>query len=158
MKQTLKYAAVAAAMLAAQSASATTVSITYDGAAAGFRSGTIDEIDVALAGGTSDVVAGGFNMIDSTPGGLGSFLAFCLDLGAYLSASGPEEYILTDTPFQNGSEPILASRPFSTRISATKSRQPLTTPPRSNSRFGKRSMMMTWTSRPAHFRRPPPAG
>lgn len=96
-----------AALLATQAASASTLSLTYDGYATGYRAVTIDQVDVDVAGGLSTVAAGGFDMNDSTSGGLGDFVAWCLDLGAFLGTSGSHEYEVTDTPFQNGSEAIL---------------------------------------------------
>ncbi len=115
----------AIALLATQSASASTLSLSYDGSVAGFRTVAIDEVDVAVAGGLSKVSAGGFKMIDSSPDGFGEFIAWCLDLGAFLGTTGEHEYKVTDTPFENGSEQLFAagvarvSSVFNANFSAT---------------------------------------
>lgn len=97
----LKFALAAAALMTAQSASAATLQLSYDSSAAGYRTVVLNEVPVAVAGGLTRVSAGGFNMVDSTPGGLGAFVAFCLDLGAFLGTSGDHEYETTDAPFGN---------------------------------------------------------
>lgn len=98
----IKLALAAATMLFAHSASAATLNLTYDGSASGYRVVTFGAAPVAPAGGQSRVYAGGFDMQDSTPGGLGDFVAWCLDIAAYLGTSGSHEYETTDTPFGNG--------------------------------------------------------
>lgn len=109
MKNTVTNMTLAAAFALAMPAQAATLSLTYDSSAAGYRSVTIDAVDVDVAGGNSRVAAGGFNMVDSTAGGLGAFIAWCVDLGAFLGTSGSHDYAMTDTPFGNGGETILGA-------------------------------------------------
>lgn len=59
---------------------------------------TITTAPVAPVGGFRSYGAYGFNMTDTTPGGLGSFVAWCLDITHWLS-SGPTTYTVTNTPF-----------------------------------------------------------
>jgi len=96
----MKIALSAAALFAAQAASATTLNLTYVEAANGFAAVDIDAAPISVAGGQTSVPAGGFVMNDAT-GGFGDFLAWCLDLGAFLGTSGSHEYTATATPFSN---------------------------------------------------------
>lgn len=88
--------------LLATTASATPISLTYDGpsvANADRETVTISAAPVSPA--SSNVYAFGFNMTDTT-GTLDSFLAWCLDLGSFLSTSGSAKpYVITDNPFSN---------------------------------------------------------
>jgi len=86
----MKIALSAAALFAAQAASATTLNLTYVEAANGFAAVDIDAAPISVAGGQTSVPAGGFVMNDAT-GGFGDFLAWCLDLGAFLGTSGSHE-------------------------------------------------------------------
>jgi hypothetical protein len=103
----MKFAATTAvAALISTTAWAGTIStLEYNGSAAGgYRTVTLDEVPatVSVAGGLTSVSAGGFDMNDTT-GGLGSsFIAWCLDLGAFLGTSGSHDYMHTSNPFQNG--------------------------------------------------------
>lgn len=91
--------------LLASTATATPISLVYDGSSVADQNdweiATIDEAPVSVAG-SGSVPAFGFNMTD-TGGTLGSFLAWCLDLGSFLSTSGTtaRPYTTTDTPFSN---------------------------------------------------------
>ena len=96
-----------ATLLAAPAANAGTLDLTYVGSVSGYRVVTIDAVPVHVAGGDHTVNAGGFQMEDTGPSGFGSFIAWCLDLGAYLGSSGTHEYEVTDTPFQNGGQNLL---------------------------------------------------
>ena len=96
----MKIALSAAALFAAQAASATTLNLTYVEAANGFAAVDIDAAPISVAGGQTSVPAGGFVMNDAT-GGFGDFLAWCLDLGAFLGTSGSHEYTTSATPFSN---------------------------------------------------------
>lgn len=101
------FAAAAAISLAASSASASTLSLTYEGASSGAdrKVVTIDAAPVAYPGSgdwSKTVGAWGFKMHDST-GGLGSFIAWCLDVGSFLSTSSTDAklYSITANPFSN---------------------------------------------------------
>lgn len=91
-----------ATLLAAPAANAGTLDLTYVGSVSGYRVVTIDAVPVTVAGNDHTVNAGGFQMEDTGPSGFGSFIAWCLDLCAYLGSSGTHEHEETDTPFQNG--------------------------------------------------------
>lgn len=106
MKLTL--ALSAASIFVAQAASASTLDLTSNGFVSGFKYVDLVVPSVTVAGGSNDVPAGGFLMTDETVGGMGDFVAWCLDLGAYLG-SGTNEYEMTDTPFQNGGISLMAS-------------------------------------------------
>lgn len=90
--------------LLATTASATQISLTYQGPSVTTGQQTVkitqtpDTVDPA----SDHVYAFGFNMTDTT-GTLDSFLAWCLDLGSFLSTSGTAEkpYVITDNPFSN---------------------------------------------------------
>ncbi|PUB19057.1 hypothetical protein DFP92_101648 [Yoonia sediminilitoris] len=41
-------------------------------------------------------------MTDSTPGGFGDFVAWCLDIAPYLGTTGTHAYETTETAFSNG--------------------------------------------------------
>ncbi len=101
----MKFAATTAvAALISTTAWAGTIStLEYNGSAAGgYRTVTLDEVPVPVANDLTSVSAGGFDMNDTT-GGLGSsFIAWCLDLGAFLGTSGSHDYMHTSNPFQNG--------------------------------------------------------
>ncbi len=99
-----------ATVFASQAATAGTLDLSYNGAAApGYGVVTIDTVLVDVAGHDTTVYAGGFDMYDSSLGGLEDFVAWCLDLGAYLGTSGSYGYETTETPFQNGSQQLLAA-------------------------------------------------
>ena len=98
---------VSAVALTATAASASTLSLTYHGASSGAdaKNVTIQAAPVTYPGSgdwPNTVGAWGFQMQDST-GGLGSFLAWCLDLGSFLSSSAvnAKPYSITSTPFDN---------------------------------------------------------
>ena len=109
----MKFAATTAvAALISTTAWAGTIStLEYNGpAAGGYRTVTLDVVPPTLtvagtptAGTSTSVSAGGFDMNDTSIGGLGSsFIAWCLDLGAFLGTSGSHNYVKTSNPFQNG--------------------------------------------------------
>ena len=83
-------------------ASATTVSLRYDGATAG---GSVDFISTPEGVDPVYDPAGafGFRMADvsSTGSVLGSFVAWCLDITHPLGTSGSYQYKITSTPFTN---------------------------------------------------------
>ena len=100
-------AGVTALSLMAPAALATTVSLTYQGASAGAdaKSVTIIAVPVAYPGAGDwprSVGAYGFNMLDGS-GVLGSFVAWCLDLGSFLAKAGDggQDYTITSDPFSN---------------------------------------------------------
>lgn len=97
-----KLALSAVALMVAQTASAASLSLTYNSSAAGYGIVTIDASPVTPV--SNPLYAGGFNMTDSTPGGLGNFLAWCLDIGAWLGAGGSYAYETTTNPFTNGGQ------------------------------------------------------
>jgi hypothetical protein len=93
--------------LLASAASASTLSLTYQGAtsAGDEKNVTIQAAPVVYPGSGNwpkTVGAWGFNMSDST-GGLGNFIAWCLDVGSFLSTSSSNAapYSVTSTPFSN---------------------------------------------------------
>lgn len=92
------------ALLTAQAASASSLSLSYNGSAAGYEVVSIDLAPITVIGNSSNVYAGGFEMTDSSSGGLGDFVAWCLDLGAWLGTSGTFGYETTTNPFQNGGQ------------------------------------------------------
>lgn len=81
-------------------ASATTVSLTYNGPSAADPK-TVN-ITATPVGSTGTTNAYGFNMTDSV-GPLGSFVAWCLDLGNFLAntGAGAQAYKITSDPFGN---------------------------------------------------------
>lgn len=99
----LKFTIAATAFLSATTAFASPVSLTYTGPSVDFRTVTIDETpDYLTVSGGPNVLAGTFEMTDSTPNGLGSFFAWCLDLGAFLgSRDVAYDYEITNEPFSN---------------------------------------------------------
>ena len=105
----LKFALAAATLIAAQSASSATLQLEYSGSAAGYERVNLIEVPVDVAGDLTRVSAGGFAMNDMADGGLGDFIAWCLDLGAFLGTSGTHEYETTETPFGNGGVSLLAA-------------------------------------------------
>lgn len=104
----LAVAAVTATMIAGASGAAP-ISLKYNGSAAGYRTVTLNSVPVPVAGGLTRVSAGGFSMSDTTPNGLGDFVAWCLDLGAFLGTSSEHGYAATITPFQNGGVNLMAA-------------------------------------------------
>lgn len=88
----------------ASTASATPVSLVYNGpTATDPKNATIVAAPVAYPGAgdwPKAVGAWGFRMTD-TSGPLGSFVAWCLDLGAFLGTSGTHAYKITSDPFGN---------------------------------------------------------
>lgn len=87
----------------ASGASATTVSLVYDGTSASpAQSVTISSTPTGVTPAATTVGAFGFNMQDLS-GSLGDFLAWCLDLGSRLSTSSTvgKDYTITSTPFSN---------------------------------------------------------
>ena len=93
--------------LMAGAAHATPISLTYQGASSGSEAKTVTITDapVAYPGSGSwpkSVGAYGFNMTD-TSGLLGNFLAWCLDVGSFLSTSSTaaKPYVITESPFSN---------------------------------------------------------
>jgi len=104
----LAAATAAAATLMVGGAGASPISLSYNGSAAGFRTVELEQVPVSVAGNLSEVSAGGFSMTD-TSGGLGDFIAWCLDLGAFLGTSGANDYLATNSPFQNGGVNLMAA-------------------------------------------------
>ncbi len=100
--------AVAVTMIAGSSWAAP-ISLKYNGSAAGYSTVTLNSVPVPVAGNLTRVSAGGFNMSDTTPNGLGDFIAWCLDLGAFLGTSGEQGYAATTNPFQNGGVDLMAA-------------------------------------------------
>jgi hypothetical protein len=100
--------AVALALLAG-TATATPVSLTYQGTSVNNpQSATITASPVEPV--NSGVYAYGFNM-DSDSDFLGSFLAWCLDVGSRLAPRGTaQSYIITETPFSNSFGPDIDQR------------------------------------------------
>ncbi len=100
----MKFAATTAvAALISTTAWAGTIStLEYNGSAAGYRTVTLDAVPVPVANNLTNVSAGGFDMNDTTGGQGSSFIAWCLDLGAFLGTSGSHDYMHTSNPFQNG--------------------------------------------------------
>lgn len=97
---------VVASVLAvsAGAASATTVSLTYEGPTVQNYAGV--DFTATPAGVTpyyDPAGAVGFKMSDVTPGGsvLGDFIAWCLDITHPLGKSGSHLYTITETPFSN---------------------------------------------------------
>lgn len=93
-------AGATALSLLASAASATPVSLTYNGPTASDpKTVTITATPVGATGNTA---AYGFNMTDSL-GPLGSFVAWCLDLGNFLATTGAgtQAYKITNDPFGN---------------------------------------------------------
>ncbi|GEM_PF-1921933 len=105
---TFSLALVGALALTAATASATTISLVYNGATATSpKTVRITNAPVEYPG-TGDwpktVGAFGFNMTDtSDPSTLGSFVAWCLDLAHFLAptSAGAQDYKITTTPFSN---------------------------------------------------------
>lgn len=96
-------AAALALPLLATTASATPISLTYQGASvADADRQTVKIAASPVAPAANNVYAFGFNMTDTT-GTLDSFLAWCLDLGSFLStsATAAKAYTITDNPFAN---------------------------------------------------------
>ena len=96
-----------AVFLLASGAQASTVALTYHGATSGGEKKTvrIDDAPVAYPGTGNwprSVGAWGFNMHDSS-GTLGDFVAWCLDLGSFLSTSSTsaKPYSVVSEPFSN---------------------------------------------------------
>lgn len=86
--------------------SATPMNLVYDGASPPTSQLQGVKITKTPAGVTpiyTNVGAYGFNMRDTAPGGLGSFLAWCLDVASGLSTSdtAAKPYAVTDMPFSN---------------------------------------------------------
>lgn len=90
--------------LLATTATATPISLTYDGPSVttGQQTVKITQTPATVDPASDHVFAFGFNMTDTT-GTLDSFLAWCLDLGSFLSTSATAEkpYVITDNPFSN---------------------------------------------------------
>ena len=101
-----KLLASVATICAAQTASASTIDITYVSAASGYSAATIDAPTVALAGDNTRVLAGGFQMSSDEDGALSSFVAWCLDLGAWLGTKGPHAYKVRETPYENDGQTV----------------------------------------------------
>jgi hypothetical protein len=95
--------AVALTLLAG-TATATPVSLTYQGTSvhnSQRQSATILETPTGVEPAATGVFAYGFNMASDSDT-LGSFLAWCLDVGSFLAPSGTtQSYIITETPFSN---------------------------------------------------------
>ncbi len=94
-------AAAIAVTMAGGAASALTVSMNGS-AAGGYEQLKITAPDAGKDG--DRVNAGAFSMTDTTAAPdnvLGDFIAFCLDLGAWISKGGGYNYDVTDTPFSN---------------------------------------------------------
>ena len=93
-------ASATALSLMASAASATPVSLTYNGSSATDPKNV--NITATPVGSTGNTAAYGFNMTDSL-GPLGSFVAWCLDLGNFLAGTGAgaQAYKITSDPFGN---------------------------------------------------------
>ena len=98
IKATVAASAIAV-LVVASSASAETV--TFDGLTGGYTQVNITSVPVipgeTLASGKQ--TASGFDM--SSPGSLGDFVAWCLDLGQTISIGGTYSYDITTNPFSN---------------------------------------------------------
>lgn len=97
------------AVCAAQTATAATLDVSYVSAASGYSRVTINEAPIDVIGSSDRVLAGGFQMASNDSGPLDSFIAWCLDLGAWLGTRGVHEYKTTDTPYQNGGQTVDAA-------------------------------------------------
>jgi hypothetical protein len=95
---TIKRLAAAAALTlcAAGTASATPVSLEFNGYVG--RAVSLNASPVSPI--STNVGAGAISMTDTT-GPLGNFIAWCLDVAAYVGTVGPKPYTITDTPFSN---------------------------------------------------------
>lgn len=99
IKATLAASALAVFTMAS-SASAETVTLNFTGGTTSpWGQVTVNAAPVAVQGGPV-VNATGLNMTSAT-GSLGSFVAWCLDLGHSISPGGPYGYETTTTPFTN---------------------------------------------------------
>lgn len=99
------FSGAVALSLLASTAMATPISLVYDGSSVSnetdWEIATITAAPVDLATNDGRVYAFGFNMTDTTDT-LGSFLAWCLDLGSFLSTSDTAQpYTITTDPFNN---------------------------------------------------------
>lgn len=96
MKKTLG-AAVAVSVLAIGGASASTLDLTHNGFANGSQAFNISSAPVTPSAGFGFYNVGAFSYTDNAPsGGLGDFLAWCLDIE---HAVGSGTFTDTDTPF-----------------------------------------------------------
>ena len=94
----LAAATAVAALMVAGAASANTLKLT------GWSAGSGQSVSVNSPVKNGGVNAGAFNVTDTNPGTLGSFIAFCLDLAATVDLpGGPYNYAVTNTPFSNSS-------------------------------------------------------
>jgi|AZIC01.1.fsa_nt_gi hypothetical protein len=94
----------AAALLVAGTASATSLSLKYLGAASGYQTLAILESPVTPVTGATptSVFAGAFKMRDTTANSaFGDFVAWSLDISHWLGTSGNYPYESTTTPFSN---------------------------------------------------------
>ncbi|WP_255552387.1 VPLPA-CTERM sorting domain-containing protein [Maritimibacter dapengensis] len=90
--------------LLAGSASAAPISLVYNGTDVAPGDREIVTFSTAPVSQGTRAYAYGFNMSDvSTPSTLGDFMAWCLDIGSYLSTSSTagRPYTTTDAPFSN---------------------------------------------------------
>lgn len=98
-----KIAVAATAVAIAVVAPATAATLNLNGAAAGgYKEVRVNAPDVWSH--TARVDAGAYDMTDVTPAPnnvLGNFVAFCLDLAAWIGKGEGYEYKITDTPFSN---------------------------------------------------------
>ena len=101
MKITRLAAATAvAALMVAGAASANTLKINNWSAGSG-ESVNFGSTNAAAGSAPRTVNAGAFNVTDTNPGTLGSFIAFCLDLAATVQFGQSYPYNVTTTPFSN---------------------------------------------------------
>ncbi len=97
-----KVAAAATAVTIASAVPALAITVDLNGpAAGGYKEVQVDVPDVWSH--TAHVDAGAYSMTDVTPGNnvLGDFVAFCLDLAAWIGHGQGYEFKVTDTPFSN---------------------------------------------------------
>lgn len=97
MKLGISIPVVLATVFTAGMASASTVTLRYDGATASPK-GAVTITSAPVTPAFTNAGAYGFNMTDTT-GNLGSFVAWCLDISHSLKSSAT--YFVTDTPFSN---------------------------------------------------------
>ncbi len=96
-------AAVAATVTFFASGPAAALTLDLNGSAAGGYK-TVRVTAPSIGFNDDAVYAGGYDMTDTTPAPnnvLGDFVAFCLDLAAWIGRGTGYEYKITDTPFSN---------------------------------------------------------
>ena len=100
MRNQFLFSTLLAAALSVSAASASTVSLHYDGPTSNGVAKILSAPVTPVAGFKVKYGAFGFKMTDTT-GALGSFVAWCLDVTHALATKGTEQYAATKTPFSN---------------------------------------------------------